>query len=443
MRGRKKGKYNNLVWSRVVAALLLISVLVSVMPNAVAKRKTSGTFEGTKWSYNEKTKTLTLSCKGKMDDVLVRYYGDTWPWEEWAYEENGFDVEKLVIKEGVTYVGYYVTSLLLNLKSISLPKSLKRIGYGAFAYKGITKIALPPNLKTIDREAFFDTKLKEIVIPEGVTKIDKKAFGSCKKLAKAQLPARLNRISDGLFEDCFSLKTITIPSNVTRIGKLAFSGSGLTSITIPGKVTDIDRSAFLYCNSLKKCTFQTKKLRVIDVSLFEGCKKLKSVVLPNSVVEIKKQAFKESGLTSVAFPKNITSIEKEAFINCTSLKKVTFKTGKLTRISASLFEGCKKLTSIKLPDSITKIKKQAFKGSGLTAITIHEKVTAIEEEAFANCKDLKEVTFAGSRVINIGSNAFRNVPEDCVFKVPTGQAETIKAQLIASGLADSITVTEY
>ncbi|MBO4997749.1 MAG: leucine-rich repeat domain-containing protein, partial [Lachnospira sp.] len=128
---------------------------------------------------------------------------------------------------------------------------------------------------------------------------------------------------------------------------------------------------------------------------------------------------------------------------CSSLKKVTFKTNKLTTIEASLFEGCKKLTAITLPDSISKIKKQAFKGSGLTAITIPGQVTAIEEEAFANCKGLKEITFTGSQLTGIGSNAFHNVPADCVFRVPAGQTENIKALLMASGLGDTVTVTEY
>ena len=197
---------------------------------------------------------------------------------------------------------------------------------------------------------------------------------SCKKLAKVQLPPKLEKISNWLFAYCPQLKTVTIPAKVTQIG--------------------------------------------------EG-------------------AFKESGLTTITIPKKVTRIKAEAFKKCTSLKKVTFETNKLTTIDASLFEGCKKLTTITLPDSVTKLNKQAFKGSGLTTITIPEQVTTIGEETFANCKSLKEVIFSGNQVTSIGSNAFLNLPADCVFKVPAGQADTIKVQLIASGLSDTITVTEY
>ena len=352
MKGNRKRTCGNPVWIRAAVVLLLISILASVMPDAVAKRKTSGDFYGTKWSYNTKTKTLTLSCKGAMDDEYSQMYAGYWPWKVWRGE-----MERIVVKEGVTYVGCSVANNCYNVKSVSLPKSLKRIGYGVFENTKITKIKLPSNLRIVGSWSFANTKLKEITIPSNVTRIDKAAFEFCKNLTKVQLPKKLEKISDELFIYCPQLKTITLPSSVTQIGEGAFYQSGLTTITIP--------------------------------------------------------------------------------------KKVTFKTNKLTTIEASLFEGCKKLTAITLPGSITKIKKQAFKGSGLTAITIPGQVTAIEEEAFANCKGLKEITFTGSQLTGIGSNAFRNVPADCVFRVPLGQAEAVKEQLTESGLADSITVTEY
>lgn len=367
----KEKKQTNQKSSRNIRAaiwLLLMVFVLSMTPSVVAKRKTSGNFDGTKWSYNTKTKTLTLSCKGKMDDEYAEMNGGYWPWEVW-----GGEMEKLVVKEGVTYVGYNVVGRC-NVKSVSLPKSLKRIGYDAFWDTNITKITLPSKLKYIEGGAFSYSKLKEIVIPQGVTRIDGTAFKACKKLTKIKLPKKLEKISDWTFFYCPKLKTITIPTNVTQIGEGAFCESGLTTITIPKKVT---------------------------------------------------------------------TIKEEAFKKCTSLKNVTFQTNKLTTIDTSLFEGCKKLTTITLPDSITKLNKQAFKGSGLTIITIPEKVTFIGGEAFADCKNLKEITFLGSQITSIERLAFLNLPADCVFKVPAGQAETMKALLTASGLGEQTVIIEY
>ena len=368
MRGRKQEKRSNLVWRRAVVALLLVSFVLSMTPDVMAKRKTSGNFYNTKWSYNTKTKTLTLSCKGNMDDEYSRMNGGYWPWEVW-----GNEVQKIVIKEGVTRLGSAIADGC-SVKCVVLPKSLKIVGHSAFHSTKLEKITLPTNLKIIEDYAFVKTKLKKIVIPEKTIEIRDGAFLGCKKLTKVQLPKKLKKISGGLFYCCSKLKTITLPKNITTIEEEAFYQSGLTTITIPKKVT---------------------------------------------------------------------RIKAEAFKKCTSLKKVTFETNKLTTIDTSLFEGCKKLTTITLPDSVTKLNKQAFKGSGLSTITIPEQVTTIGEETFANCKSLKEVVFAGNQVTSIGNNAFLNLPADFVFKVPVGQADTIKAQLITSGLSDTITVTEY
>ena len=152
---------------KAVVWFLLMVIVFSLTPNAAKERKTSGKFYGTKWSYNTKTKTLTLSCKGKMDDEPVNMDGENWPWEVWEGE-----MERIVVKEGVTYLGCSITSFYNNVTSVSLPRSLKRIGCGAFESTKIAQIKLPSNLKIIEGSAFaFNSKLKDVVIPQKVVRI--------------------------------------------------------------------------------------------------------------------------------------------------------------------------------------------------------------------------------------------------------------------------------
>ena len=73
---QRNSKQNN--WHRAAALLLVCSLLLSLVPEVMAKKKTSGNIDGTKWSYNTKTKTLTLSCKGRMDDEYSSYNGGYW-----------------------------------------------------------------------------------------------------------------------------------------------------------------------------------------------------------------------------------------------------------------------------------------------------------------------------------------------------------------------------
>lgn len=69
-----------------------------------------------------------------------------------------------------------------NIKSISLPDTLRYIGSDAFLNTGIEEIKLPEGLLTIGMNAFRDSSLKSITIPKSVKNIEKWAFMGCKSL---------------------------------------------------------------------------------------------------------------------------------------------------------------------------------------------------------------------------------------------------------------------
>ena len=59
--------------------------------------------------------------------------------------------------------------------------------------------------------------------------------------------------------------------------------------------------------------------------MFNCCKSLTSVTIPNSVTSIGKYAFSNcTSLTSITIPNSVTSIDYSAFSDC-SLKSVVFK----------------------------------------------------------------------------------------------------------------------
>ncbi len=126
-------------------------------------------------------------------------------------------VEKVVVEEGITSLDIDAFKGLGNLKEISLPNSLTRIG---------------------DR-AFSGTGLFSIQIPDGVTEIGDSAFAACGNLSSVTLPQNLDQISAGLFQYCESLTSVDIPDGVTSIGDGAFTSSGLTELTLPDSVTKL------------------------------------------------------------------------------------------------------------------------------------------------------------------------------------------------------------
>lgn len=191
---------------------------------------------------------------------------------------------------------------------------------------------------------------------------------------------------------------------------------------------------------------------IIDNGMFQGCRDLQSIELPNSINSIGSEAFDGcSGLTSIAIPKNVTFIGERAFSSCSSLTEVhisdlaawfniTFDINNsvfigesanplyyahhlylngtelteieipavITKINDYALYGASSITSITIPNSVTSIGAYAFSGcSGLTSIIIPESVTSIGESAFSDCSGLTTITIPCS-VASIGENTFHN-----------------------------------
>ena len=109
------------------------------------------------------------------------------------------------------------------------------------------------------------------------------------------------------------------------------------------------------------------------------------VVLPGS---IKQQ------LETLYLPTNpnYTSIP-EGFANGAELLSTLVIPNNITEIGKQAFQDTKSLQGVTLPPNLQYIRQQAFEGSGLTSISIPGTVKLIETEAFINCHDLVKVIF--------------------------------------------------
>ena len=191
------------------------------------------------YSFDEKTKTLTISGTGTIDS-----FGNIKPlWCE-------LGVEKIVIESGITGIGqgaFQITSLksvefkepssvtkiddyafngCSKLNSITLPEGIKTIGNGVFTRcESLTGINIPSTVETIGQQAFLQcTELKSVNIGEDsqLKKIDAQAFLNCKSLTHIVIPAYTDTIGAGAFKKCQSLTDIIVPSTVKTIGTSAF-----------------------------------------------------------------------------------------------------------------------------------------------------------------------------------------------------------------------------
>ena len=152
---------------------------------------------------------------------------------------------------------------------------------------------------------------------------------------------------------------VVVPENVSIIGKDAFGGLRIRSVIIPNGVIEIEERAFAGCIALTSITIPDT-VTIIGTSAFQDCAALTSVAIPNGVMEINHSVFRGcKSLISVAIPDGVTTIGACAFRDCAALAAITIPDG-VAEIIYSAFSGCKSLTLIRIPDSVTRIDPGAF-----------------------------------------------------------------------------------
>ncbi len=321
----------------------------------------------------------------------------------------------VIIPSTVTHEGeeYTVTKIADNafydcgnLISVTIPNSLKSIGYNAFSYsKGLTTINIPNSVSSIGDDAFKGCSgLTSITIPNSITRIGELTFYGCSGLTSINIPNSITYIGKDAFSGCSKLNSITIPNSVTEIGNRIFSGcSSLTSVDIPNSVTSIGYNSFANCTGLTSVTIPNS---VTYLSGFSGC----------------------TGLTSISIPSNVTTIGGSAFDGCTGLTSITIPSN-VTSINGRAFQGCIGLTTAVIPNSVTRIDDYALADcSELKTMTIGNSVNYISTYAFANCSALTDVYCLAENVPYTSAIAFNeSYPEFMTLHVPAASIEAYRS----------------
>lgn len=292
------------------------------------------------------------------------------------YDGNGFSYCGNITDEDGNPVEESCTQF-----TISLPKTIKKIGKRAFEESNVTKVTFADGIQIdeIPDRAFCNCeKLEEIKIPQGVKKLGDAVIINGSKKVKFEFPS--------------SLVDISTSSSIPGVSNSTADSNGFEFLSA------YDNSNYkIWLSTNQNCTVTsvTKDMLIGVRFILSHCitSKMTSLELPNTLQKITEQ-YLSTGI-------NISSLTIENGND----KYIVTNNCLIEKQSKTLVLGCKGST-IPTDGSVEVIGEASFKYSSIESVVIPSSVKRIEPYAFDGCKSLKSVTFEGDSLTYIGYGVF-------------------------------------
>ncbi len=239
-----------------------------------------------------------------------------------------------------------------GIKEYTIPKGVKIIDVYAFSWCEIENVHFPEGLECIGGDAFCECKqLKSITLPLSLKELSSYAFRGCTSIegfyGNTKFHTKDNKCLISHSQGSISgpwicgfaghgLSEYEIPEGIVGIENYAFeSKKDLLRVTIPNSVVCVGESAFYGCSNLEAVygpnVSEDHRAFVYDHTFgpLIARKNLPSAYhIPNDITRIGYCAFGECpGLTNITMGDQITHIEGYAFAGCPDLKTITLSAG--------------------------------------------------------------------------------------------------------------------
>ncbi len=324
----------------------------------------------------------------------------------------------------VVYVGGWAVGIsseadanlaVINIEEIpaTSPSQKPIVGISDYAFAAVgtaTEVIIPKSVKRIGLGAFSKAEaLTSVTIPEGVTTINESTFYKCDALLTVNLPKSLRTIKSLAFYECGLGKNTELPQgaamtisgleNVSSIGDFAFYGCNrLKHAGLGNNLTELGAKAFTGCTALQSVSIPDSLTEIKEFT-FSNCSGLQNVVIGKGVEKIGRYAFRGTGISVLNIPGNVKSIGESAFRACDSLIALNIESG-VEEIGNYAFYGCEFLGNNEL---------------GATyAVNIPETVTSIGDYAFRNCVSLNSIILTDS-IKSMGMHVFNKCDKLVVY----------------------------
>lgn len=248
-----------------------------------------------------------------------------------------------------------------------------------------------------------DVTIPQQVWDETVRQIGVNAFAQSRMLRRVMVPATVTTISGGAFANCTELESVMLPPSVIFIAEDAFRGCG--SLTIYGHAgSEAERFAGRRGIAFVPVGGAAEKPAAaeMDASMF-------SVSDQQADCHITRYKGSAADVTVPAEigGKEVKRIGVRAFAGKDGLQRVTLPAA-VERICTEAFADCRNLKEVRVHMSLSQISADAFKGSSGVTVLWYGKDPA---NAAENAKRLKEVT-TGKPLSGTEKKAVQYTPAD-------------------------------
>ena len=348
------------IFGVIFVLTILLCVPLAVNAEIIDSGECGADGDNVTWTLDD-TGTLTISGEGEMFDFASK---KECPW----YELRQL-IKNVKIESGVTSIG---DNADINQKSITIPKSVTKIGKAIF--KNITfydysghiyyegSIYDWKKIKIVEEEnadlhryvivygytkssasqgiavsgSYFDV-LSWTLDVDGVMNIecvgdmsDMSGYGRGAPwtdyktdIKKVVLPEGLTRIGSSAFAGCVNLTEINLPDTLKELGYNAFNGcSKLREVTIPKSVTYIEGGVFSGTSAIE----ERNGFQLVGDALVGYTGTDKEVIVPDGVRIVADEIFTDEAkenMTKIVFPDEVEYIGI-IFTQCKNLVDITF-----------------------------------------------------------------------------------------------------------------------
>ena len=281
----------NVLRIAAMAAAVVMTAAIPLSVKTVSLEKSALTA----YAYSQSDFNYTLE---KSSGITYGKYSDHA--EIYDCDES---ITDLVIPEEID--GLPVTAIMRyafqsnKLKSVTIPESVKSIGYYSFSLcQNLQSVKLPKSLELMEMHAFeLCHSLETVEFPDNFIEIHAKCFDETPWLEAQRKKDPLVIVNGALIDARTAKGDVTIPSTVKYVSPASFSrNEDVTSVVFPSTVKKLCDNTFYLCKNL--VSVELSAVDLIDSMSLGCCDKLTDLKISGNLEKIDGYAFVDTASTA-------------------------------------------------------------------------------------------------------------------------------------------------